>query len=88
MREKEESEKAVLKLNIKKKKKKQNKTKNYHHDIQHPVRSLHSREKRKNGSSNRFNILGSKITAGGDCSHEIKRLLLLERKAMKKLAAY
>ena len=25
---------------------------------------------------------GSKITAGGDCSHEIKRCLLLERKAM------
>ena len=25
---------------------------------------------------------GSKITAGGDCSHEIKRLLLLGRKAM------
>ena len=30
-------------------------------------------------------ILGSKITAGGDCSHEIKRRLLLGRKAMKKL---
>ena len=27
-------------------------------------------------------ILGSKITADGDCSHEIKRRLLLERKAM------
>ena len=27
-------------------------------------------------------FLGSKITAGGDCSHEIKRRLLLERKAM------
>ena len=27
-------------------------------------------------------ILGSKITADGDCSHEIKRHLLLERKAM------
>ena len=27
-------------------------------------------------------FLGSKITAGGDCSHEIKRCLLLERKAM------
>ena len=25
---------------------------------------------------------GSKIAANGDCSHEIKRLLLLERKAM------
>jgi len=29
-----------------------------------------------------FIFLGSKITAGGDCSHEIKRRLLLERKAM------
>ena len=27
--------------------------------------------------------LGSKITADGDCSHEIKRCLLLERNAMK-----
>ena len=27
-------------------------------------------------------VLSSKITAGGDCSHEIKRLLLLGRKAM------
>ena len=30
-------------------------------------------------------ILGSKITADGDCSHEIKRYLLLGRKAMTKL---
>ena len=29
-----------------------------------------------------FIFLGSKITADGDCSHEIKRLLLLRRKAM------
>ena len=29
-----------------------------------------------------FNFLGSKITADGDCSHEIKRHLLLGRKAM------
>ena len=29
-----------------------------------------------------FLFLGSKITAGGDCSHEIKRCLLLGRKAM------
>ena len=28
---------------------------------------------------------GSKITAVGDCSHEIKRLLLIERKAMSNL---
>ena len=32
-----------------------------------------------------FILLGSKITADGDCSHEIKRHLLLERKAMTKL---
>ena len=32
-----------------------------------------------------FNFLGSKITAGGDCSHEIKRHLLLGRKAMTNL---
>ena len=30
-------------------------------------------------------ILGSKITADGDCSHEIKRRLLLERKVMTNL---
>ena len=29
-----------------------------------------------------FNFFGSKITEDGDCSHEIKRCLLLERKAM------
>ena len=29
-----------------------------------------------------FNFLGSKITADGDCSHEIKRCLLVERKVM------
>ena len=29
-----------------------------------------------------FIFLGSKITADGDCSHEMKRLLLLGRKAM------
>ena len=32
-----------------------------------------------------FMFLGSKIMADGDCSHEIKRLLLLGRKAMTKL---
>ena len=32
-----------------------------------------------------FLFLGSKITADGDCSHEINRCLLLERKAMTKL---
>ena len=32
-----------------------------------------------------FIFLGSKITADGDCSHEIKRCLLLGRKAMTNL---
>ena len=32
-----------------------------------------------------FIFLGSKITVDGDCSHEIKRHLLFERKAMIKL---
>ena len=35
-----------------------------------------------NGNSSRLNFGGSKITADGDCSHEIKRCLLLGRKAM------
>ena len=38
-----------------------------------------------NGNSDRFCFLGSKITANGDCSREIKRRLLLERKAMTNL---
>ena len=37
-----------------------------------------------NGNSERL-YLGSKITAGGNCSHKIKRHLLLERKAMTSL---
>ena len=32
-----------------------------------------------------FIFLGSKITADGDCSHEIKRCLLLEKKALTNL---
>ena len=35
-----------------------------------------------------FIFLGSKITADGDCSHEIKRRLLLGRKVMTNLEAY
>ena len=34
-----------------------------------------------------FIFLGSKITPGGDCSHEIKRHLLLGRKAMTNIAS-
>ena len=36
-------------------------------------------------NTDRFYFLGSKITADGDFSHEIKRCLLLERKAMTNL---
>ena len=38
-----------------------------------------------NGNSDRLSFLGSKITADGDCSHEIKRRLLLGRKPMTNL---
>ena len=38
-----------------------------------------------NGNSDRLYFWGSKITADGDCSHEIKRCLLLRRKAMTNL---
>ena len=34
-----------------------------------------------------FNFLGSKITVDGDCSHEIKRRLLLGRKTMTSLGS-
>ena len=37
------------------------------------------------GKSGNFIFLGSKITAGGDCIHEIKRHLLLGREAMTNL---
>ena len=39
----------------------------------------------KNGSNDRLYFLGSKITADGDCSHEIKSRLLLGRKVMTHL---
>ena len=38
-----------------------------------------------NGNSDKTIFLGSKITADGECSHEIKRFLLLGRKAMIRL---
>ena len=38
-----------------------------------------------NGTVTDFIFLGSKITADGDCSHEIKSFLLLGRKAMANL---
>ena len=37
------------------------------------------------GNSVKLYFLGSKITAAGDCSHEIKRCVLLGRKAMTNL---
>ena len=37
------------------------------------------------GNSDRFYFLGSKITVNGDCNHEIKRCLLLKRKAIADL---
>ena len=40
---------------------------------------------RNNGNSRRLYFLGSKITADGDCSHEIKRRLFLGRKATTNL---
>ena len=42
-------------------------------------------EGEKLGTVADFVFLGSKITEDGDCSHEIKRHLLLERKAMRNL---
>ena len=47
------------------------------------TRSLQQDQQKANGI-NKVS-LGSKITADGDCSHEIKRLLLLGRKVMTKL---
>ena len=38
-----------------------------------------------NGNGERLYFLGSKITVDGDCSHEIKRCLLLGRKVMTNL---
>ena len=71
---KEESEKAVLKLNIQK-------TKIMASSL---ITSwLIEGETMETGTD--FIFLGSKITADGDCSHEIKRHLLLGRKAMKNL---
>ena len=47
--------------------------------------SLHGKQMGKQGKLAYFIFLGSKITADGDCSHEIKRRLLLGRKAMTTL---
>ena len=71
---KEESEKAGLKLNIQKTK----------IMASGPITSWQI-EGEKVEAVTDFIFLGSKITVDGDCSHEIKRCLLLERKAMTNL---
>ena len=71
---KEESEKAGLKLNIQK-------TKNM---ASGPITSWQAGGETMETVTD-FIFLGSKITADGDCSHEIKRRLLLERKTMTNL---
>ena len=71
---KEESEKASLKLNIQKTK----------IVASGPITSCQiDRETMETVTD--YIFLGSKITADGDCSHEIKRCLLLGRKAMTNL---
>ena len=71
MKVKEESEKFGLKHNIQKRK----------IMASGPITSWQIDGETMTG----FIFLGSKITADGDCSHEIKRRLLLRRKAMTKL---
>ena len=74
MKLKEESEKAALKLNIKKTK----------IMASGPITSGQIDGETMETVTD-FIFLGFKITADGDCSHEIKRCLLLGRKAMTNL---
>ena len=74
MKIKEESEKAGLKLNIKKTK----------IMVSSPITSWKIDWETMETLTD-FIFLDSKITADGDCSHEIKRRLLLGRKAMTHL---
>ena len=74
MKVKEENEKAVLKLNIQKTK----------IMASSPITSWQVDGETMETVTD-FIFLGSKITADGDCSHEIKRRLLLGRKAMTSL---
>ena len=69
----EESEKVGLKLNIQKTK----------IMTSSPITSWQINEKQRN--TERLYFWGSKITADGDCNHEIKRHLLLGRKVMTNL---
>ena len=74
MKVKEESEKVGLKLNIQK----------TEIMVSGPITSWQIDEETVETVSD-FIIWGSKITADGDCSHEIKRRLLLGRKVMTNL---
>ena len=74
MKVKEESEKVGLKLNIQKTK----------IMASSPISSWQIDGERMETVAD-FVFLGSKITTGGDCSHEIKRRLLLGRKVMTNL---
>ena len=74
MKVKEESEKAGLKLNIQETK----------IMASGPITSWQI-EGRKMATMTDFIFLGSQITVDGDCSHKIKRCLLLGRKAMTNL---
>ena len=74
MKVKEESEKVGLKLNIQKTK----------IMASGPITSWQIDGETMETVRN-FIFLGSKISADGDCSHEIKRRLILRRKAMTKL---
>ena len=74
MKVKEENEKAGLKFNIKKMK----------IVASSPITSWQI-DGGKMEMVTDFTFFGSKITANGDCSHEIKRHLLLGRKAMTNL---
>ena len=74
MKVKEESEKADLKLNIQKMK----------IMASGPITSWQI-DGETMETVRDFIFLGSKVTADGDCSHEMKRHLLLERKAMTNL---
>ena len=75
MKVKEESEKAGLKLNIQ----------NIKVMASGPITSWQIERGKVEAGKVDFIFLGSKITADGDCSHEIKRCLLLVRKAMTDL---
>ena len=74
MKVKEESEKVGLKLNIQKIK----------IMVSGPITSWQI-DGETMETVRDFIFLGCKITAGGDCSHEIKRCLLLGRKVMTNL---